>query len=375
MHANMHTHALGDFSTKGQSCGPILCTSSPCSLQRYTSHLIEPEDLTVPQIIKPSHEALNSAASQLRAGGVVAFPTETVYGLGASTFNAAALGLIYQLKGRPFENPLIAHVTDWEQAKTQLVSSQTQDRMVEMGAALAREFWPGPLTLVMPKSDRVPLRATAGLSTIALRSPAHPVAQEFLKAFGGPISAPSANRSGHVSPTTAQHVADDFADARDLLILDGGQSQVGIESTVLDLTTRPPRILRAGQVTLEQLQDVIGEVDATRVERQDASPGTSARHYAPRSLSELLSRDELKRRLDRAAAPAAVLTMHPTDVAAPHRAITMPREAEEYARVLYDSLRRADSLDMGCILIEEPPRESGLWAAIHDRLRRATTSA
>ena len=297
-----------------------------------------------------------------------------MYGLGASTFNDAAVGVIYRLKGRPFDNPLIAHVLDWKQAIATVVGSSAAGRIVRLGEVLAEEFWPGPLTLVMPKSERVPLRATAGLSTIALRSPAHPIARELLQTFGGPISAPSANRSGHVSPTAAQHVADDFSDVRDLLILDGGPCNVGIESTVLDLTVRPARLLRSGSVTREQLQERIGEIDASPVAHQAASPGTAARHYAPRTPAQLVTADELKNKLRRIASPMVVLTMHADKILPPHRAIAMPHDAEAYARALYRALREADSHNMNEILIEAPPQEGDVWPAIHDRLRRATSS-
>ena len=314
------------------------------------------------------------AVSRLRSGNVVAFATETVYGLGADTFNPAALERIYQIKGRPFNNPLIAHVLDWDQARLVCdVSAAGESRFASFDTAkeLASRFWPGPLTLVLPKAPRVPPQATAGLATIAVRAPAHPVARKLLQAFSGPISAPSANRSGHVSPTRAQHVAEDFADADDLLILDGGASDVGIESTVLDLTATPPRILRPGAITAERLRETLGEVQSPHLQTQTASPGTASQHYAPHTPAELVTTSEIQDRLRQSQQPLAVLTFDASQVASPHKAIEMPRDAEEYARALYGALREADALGCERMIIESPPQEADLWRAITDRLRRA----
>lgn len=330
----------------------------------------------MPHIVAATDAMISQAAALLRDGKTVAFPTETVYGLGADTFNARGLATVYQLKGRPFDNPLIAHVRDWEVAAALMQPPRDQDGATsrvsaKIGEHLARRFWPGPLTLVVEKSQNVPAKATAGLHTIAIRSPAHAVARRLLDAFGGPISAPSANRSGYVSPTAAEHVAHDFADVEDLLILDGGRCDVGIESTVLDLTSDPPRVLRAGSVSIEQLRSVIGEVTPTRVSRQDIAPGTAARHYAPRTPAELVNTDQLRERLRHADSPLAVLTFQPALVAPPHHAVGMPPTAQEYARSLYSALRQADALNCQRILIEIPPGEDDLWRAIHDRLHRA----
>jgi L-threonylcarbamoyladenylate synthase len=334
----------------------------------------------VPRIVASTPSAIAEAAHILRAGGVAAFPTETVYGLGALTLNERALNLVYELKGRPATNPLIAHVLDAEQAKLVIEPGAWNDRCDR----LAGLFWPGPLTLVLRKSPRVPARATAGFPTIALRSPAHPVARGLIEQAGEPISAPSANRSGRVSPTTPQHVMDEFKDvpeARDLMILDGGASEVGIESTVLDLSdaTRRARILRHGAVTIEQLRAALGEVDAPEIAAQTSSPGTSAAHYSPQTPAELIEpRDRgLAKALDRCAqtgVPCAVLCFDREQVRLPHSALPMPADANEYARVMYDMLRRADALGCDRILIESPPSSNDLWRAIHDRLRRATAT-
>ncbi|MHC5022297.1 MAG: L-threonylcarbamoyladenylate synthase [Planctomycetota bacterium] len=319
--------------------------------------------------IDPTDEAVARAAARLRGGDVVAFPTETVYGLGADTFNPVALHLIYELKQRPPDNPLIAHVLDETQAR------RVAAFWTDLASALAARFWPGPLTLVVPRGPDVPDGATAGLPTIAVRCPAHDVARRLLDAFDGPISAPSANRSGHVSPTAARHVAEDFADVHDLLILDGGPCRVGIESTVLDLTVGPPRVLRPGSVSASELREVLGDLRAAEVTGQDASPGTSPRHYAPRTPAEMVPSEHLLERLKSLHEPAVVLSFASAFVPRPHEPIVMPEAAGSYAQELYDALRRADALERARIIIQEPPRSNDLWQAIHNRLRRATGSA
>jgi len=319
------------------------------------------------RIVEPSETAIAEAARVLAAGGLIALPTETVYGLGADTFNADALRAVYAIKGRPLDNPLIAHVLDPSQAR-RLVRHWS-----ERAEALAQQFWPGPLTLILERGETVPNEATAGRPTIAVRSPSHAVARTLLGVFGRPISAPSANRSGHVSPTRAAHVADDFAD-EDLLILDGGPSECGIESTVVDLTVSPPRILRPGSISEEQVAATLAEpVLSPTISEQEASPGTSARHYAPRTPVELLDRGEIERRLRNAEGRAVVLVIGSHAVAAPHAAIPMPDDPRRYASHLYETLRRADALGANVILIERPPSAGPLWTAIINRLDRAAS--
>ena len=306
------------------------------------------------------------AAALLREGAVVAFPTETVYGLGADTFNSQAIDKVYDLKGRPTDNPLIAHVLDAAQAR------DLTDQWDECCGRLARKFWPGPLTMVVEKSPDVPAEATAGRNTIAIRAPDHPVAQALLAQFGSPISAPSANRSGHVSPTTASHVAADFADCDDLLILDGGASDVGIESTVIDLTGDRAVILRPGSITIESLHDELGDVSSSNMTGQGASPGMTLSHYAHHTPTELVSLSRMQERLQSQTEPAIVLARDVTYVESPHRAIEMPSLAEDYAMRLYSALREADSTGCKRIVIEKPEETDGLWAAILDRLQRAS---
>jgi L-threonylcarbamoyladenylate synthase len=329
---------------------------------------------TLPRILDPSPDAIREAARRLRDGGVVAFPTETVYGLGADTASETGLARVYDLKGRPDDNPLIAHVLGANDARTLVAAPDHApgEPWSERCAALARHFWPGPLTLVLPRAECVPDRATAGLPTIAVRSPRHAVARALLEAFGGPISAPSANRSGHVSPTTPRHVADDFPEAFDLVILDGGPCDVGIESTVLDLTGDPPRILRPGSVSEEALREIVPDVVVVEVARQAAAPGTSPHHYAPRTPAEMVAPDDLAGHLEGLRETAVVLCFDPSVVPPPHRAIEMPQGAGDYARRLYDDLRRADALDAARIVVERPPDSNAMWRAIVNRLRRAT---
>jgi len=319
----------------------------------------------VPRLLDPNPKNIAEAAARLRAGGVVVFPTETVYGLGAETFNPAAVGLIYQVKGRPSNNPLIAHVIDAAGARR--LTTRWDDRC----EALVARFWPGPLTLVLPKSHDVPTRSTAGLNTIAVRSPAHPVARQLLELVGTPLSAPSANRSGHISPTRAEHVMEDFADVRDLMVIDGGPCELGIESTVLDLTVRTPRILRPGSVSAADLRAVVGEVSEPAIARQAISPGTAESHYAPSTPAVLVDSDVIRDRLDHLDQPAAVLCFDDSMAPPPHRTITMPRDADDYASALYHALRQADDLGLTMILIERPPT-GDRWNAVHDRLMRAT---
>lgn len=319
----------------------------------------------MPRLLTATDKAIGIAAAALRRGNVVAFPTETVYGLGADTFNIAALQQVYDLKGRPADNPLIAHVSDAAQARR--VAAAWDERCDR----LTRRFWPGPLTIVVQRAEAVPDLATAGWPTIAIRSPDHPAALALLAEFGGPVSAPSANRSGHVSPTTAQHVADDFPDAGDLIILDGGPCAIGIESTVVDLSAQTPGILRPGAIPADAIRRVIGEVALSSVATQAHSPGTSPAHYAPHTATEIVAGEALADRLQRDAGPLVVLCFPGIDVPGRHTAIVMPDDPGAYAARLYGALREADRRGAARILIERPAARAGLWLAIHDRLDRA----
>lgn len=319
------------------------------------------------RVVLASRHVIAHVAARLRAGEVVALPTETVYGLAADALNDAAVRRIFALKARPASNPLIVHVLDAARAKS--LTSQWDERC----DALAAKFWPGPLTLVLPKVASVPDAVTAGHSTVALRAPAHPVMREVLAAFDGPLAAPSANRSSSISPTTAAHVASEFADVDSLLILDGGACEVGIESTVLDMISSVPRVLRPGAVSIEMLRDLLGEVESATSTKQSHSPGTSPRHYAPRTPSELLDHKTLRARIANTTEPLAVICFDVDLATAAANVIVLPSAPDRCAAALYDALRHADGAGAKRILIERPAQSTGLWAAILDRLIRATT--
>ena len=313
------------------------------------------------RIVRPDADGLREAVELLRAERVVAFPTETVYGLGADAFSATAIGEVYRLKNRPSWNPLIVHVADVEAARRLAASwPAAADR-------LAAEFWPGPLTLVL---RRAPHLAGVGAAndTIAVRIPAHEVALRLLRASGLALAAPSANRSEGISPTTAEHVLRSLPDVP--LVLDGGASSWGIESTVLDLTGEMPALLRPGALSLRALREPAGAIalpDATPEEGMSrSSPGMSRRHYAPRA-TVILAKDI--RDVDRAGLrePVGVLTDETAGVSGAEILSADPRE---YAADLYAALHRLDDAGMGTILVQEPPRTED-WLAVRDRLGRA----
>ena len=306
-----------------------------------------------------THDAIAWAARLLRDGELVAFPTETVYGLGGDATNDEAVARIFAAKGRPRFNPLIVHVPGLTEAATlALVDGRAR-------SAIER-FWPGALTLVLPRREGcgVSLLASAGLDTLALRAPGHPVAQALLRAAGRPIAAPSANRSGRVSPTTARHVAKDFADGI-ALILDAGPCPIGLESTVLDLTDTKPLLLRPGGVTLGALHQVFGEIDTPASEETaPRSPGRLPSHYAP----------SLPVRLDAVSARPgeALLAFGPEAPPGFAEVLWLSRTGElaEAAANLFAMLRRLDRPEFTAIAVMPIP-EQGLGRAINDRLRRA----
>jgi L-threonylcarbamoyladenylate synthase len=318
-------------------------------------------------------QGVRRGAEVIRAGGLVAFPTETVYGLGADALSSAAVVRIFEAKERPRGNPLIVHLASAAALESIAV------RVPPRARHAAARFWPGPLTLVVPRAATVPLITTGGLETVAARVPAHPVARALIEASGRPIAAPSANRSGRPSPTCAEHVRDDL-DSRIELILDGGPTPVGVESTVLDMTTDPPMLLRPGGVTLEELKDCLGEVAVLGSGDEEAagrSPGLRYRHYAPRAqviIIEAGTGEKVVAAWLEAGRPVALMTQRPVSLERRGlRVKTMPDDLGAYARDLFAALRELDSTGVEGIFVEAVPRE-GLGLTIMDRLRRAASS-
>ncbi len=318
----------------------------------------------------PEAPAIARAAALLGQGKLVCFPTETVYGLGANALDPVAVGRIYSVKGRPSHNPLIVHVADVAAAQ-RLVTDWP-----EAAARLTERWWPGPVTIVLPKARDVPSEVTAGLPTVALRVPAHPVALALLQAAGVPIAAPSANLSGEVSPTTAAHVERTLGD-RIPMILDAGPTAVGIESTVVDLSGKTPVLLRPGMVTRAEIESVIGPVrlagspdtgDAPR-----AAPGMLERHYAPKApvilFREPAEAISAATRVRASGGRVAVL-VRSVRVRGADAEERLPDEPAGYARELYGALHRLDQTDPAIILAERPP-EGPAWEGIRDRLERA----
>ncbi len=317
-------------------------------------------------------EEIARAVARLRAGGLVAFPTETVYGLGADALDARAVARVFELKGRPALNPLIVHVADPAMARTVVGTWPAR------AETLARAFWPGPLTLVLPKADAVPDIVTGAGPTVGVRCPDHHITLSLLHALGKPLVGPSANPSGGLSPTTAEHVRASFSEEQ-VQVLDGGPCRAGIESTVLDLSSDPPRILRPGVVTAPQISRVLGCTIAGPGAIGSAglpapSPGLLGVHYAPRTPAVLLEPADWPAILS-TAPRVAFLSHADRPVPPPHRLIRLPAEAGAYAARLYAALREADELGMDLLAIDRPPRgpeNPELWDAILDRLTRAT---
>jgi L-threonylcarbamoyladenylate synthase len=295
---------------------------------------------------------IQRAAEILRAGGLVVFPTETVYGLGANALDSAAVRKIYALKGRPPASPLIVHVSGVEQAR------EFAAEWPEAAERLAREYWPGPLTLVVPKKAAIPDEVTAGLNTVGLRVPRHPVALELLRTAGIPIAAPSANRFTQLSPTTAEHVREAFSQETPFL-LDGGPCEVGLESTVIAVTQDGLEVLRPGMAFVEE---AVGRGEEGR-EGAHRSPGHHKKHYSPRTRVLLVSNGHLPRE-----GRGAYLWI--TKEAAAARVIQMPARADAYAAALYGQLHELDREGLDWIAVEFPT-EGPEWAAVRDRLTRA----
>jgi L-threonylcarbamoyladenylate synthase len=313
---------------------------------------------------------ISAAVDVLRAGGLVAFPTETVYGLGADAANPEAVERIFAAKGRPRAHPVIVHLAESAAAK------KWAAEVPDFAAALADEFWPGPLTLVLPRSDLVPDAVTGGLPTVGLRVPAQPLALELLSAFGGGVAAPSANRFGRVSPTRAEHVRADLGAAVDL-ILDGGPCPVGVESTIVDCSGAEPRVLRPGGVPVESLAAVLGYTPPMALDASVRAPGMLASHYAPTARVEVLRPEAVAARAEELVALGLRV-----GILAPGRMTGLPPGVEAlpptgsavaYAQCLYQRLREADRRGVE-VLLAVPPPETGVGTAVADRLRRAAAA-
>jgi L-threonylcarbamoyladenylate synthase len=304
-------------------------------------------------------DEVRRAAQILRAGGLVAFPTETVYGLGADAASAAAVARLYATKGRPADHPVIVHFASADDAFS------FSREIPQEARALAQRFWPGPLTLILKRGDKAKDFVTGGQDSVGLRVPSHPVAHQLLAQFGGGVAAPSANRFGLVSPTTAAHVREDLGDEVDL-VLEGGPSEVGIESTIVDLSGGEALLLRPGAISKRELQQIV------KVEEKRSSirhSGGLSRHYAPRTPARLVDAFDLDRQIARLKERVAVLAFTRPDERVDYW-LRMPREPAAYAQRLYAALRELDSAGCEQILVEAPPPDAE-WAAVRDRLQKA----
>lgn len=318
----------------------------------------------------PDPAVIDDAVGVLRGGGLVAFPTETVYGLGARALDAAHVRKIFAAKGRPAWNPLIVHVSGVEMARASVVAAWPAD-----ADTLARRFWPGPLTLVLPRRAGVPDDVCAGLSTVAVRSPSHPVAHALIAALGEPLAAPSANRFTHVSPTRALHVVRSLGDAVDL-VLDGGRCGVGVESTVVDLSGSQPALLRPGGVTIAELGDALPAARWTRGAavvdgNARASPGMGSRHYAPAGAVRIVRHGDVDgwQELVAGVAPPWGAMTWTLDGSGALLHVRMPCEPAEAQAMLYEALHRLEEAGCTTLLVEAPPAGAA-WEALWDRMSR-----
>lgn len=342
-------------------------------------------------IVSPTADAIAEAVALLRAGRLVALPTETVYGLGADALDPVAVGRIFTAKGRPADHPLIVHLPDADHLP------RWASRIPKDAIALAKAFWPGPLTLILPREEDVPDAVTGGQTTVGVRVPDHPVALALLRAFDSGIAAPSANRFGRISPTTAEHVQQELGD-QVALILDGGPCTVGIESTILDLSRDEPEILRPGAITAEDIARIIGRrprvrgetlsrpLGANLVPTSPAQPetpnpprvsGALAAHYAPRTPLQLVDSTVLAARAKECARSIRVAVLAHTGREPDDDRVTWIEAGPEpmhYAHDLYANLRALDEAGADLILVERPP-DATAWSAISDRLSRAAAGS
>ncbi len=319
-------------------------------------------------------DAIAQAADLLRQGRLVAFPTETVYGLGADAKNSVAVAKLFKAKGRPADHPLIVHIADIDSL------DDWASLVPEAALKLAERFWPGPLAIILNKKPEVPLAVTGGQQTVGLRIPCHPVALALLKSFAGGIAAPSANRFCRISPTLAEHVSEELGDAVDM-ILDGGPCQVGVESTIIDLSGSRPRLLRPGHITGQEIEDVLQTelilpvANTVAIPAGMRVPGMMEVHYAPTTPAVLCPPDQLQERLTALISKGKKIGLlsYQLDIAQSSqvRVLRLPEQACSYAQNIYAALRNLDNLQLDMILIERPP-QTELWQAINDRLSKAT---
>lgn len=329
-------------------------------------------------LLKDNEKDINKAAEILRDGGLVGLPTETVYGLAANALNGKAVAKIFEAKGRPMDNPLIVHISDFGD----IIKHRLVNRIPKMLFSLADRFWPGPLTVIMEKSDIIPDEVSAGLSTVAIRFPSHPVAQRVIKAAGVPLAAPSANLSGSPSPTTAKHVMNDLGGKIDAVI-DGGACEVGLESTVITLATDVPRVLRPGGITVEQLREVLGilQVDDAVVHKLKdnevaASPGMKYKHYAPKANVILLKchDDEYIEYVNSRANNGVSALCCDEDIRLLNvRTYSLGKRNDytAHAQNLFDMLRKIDDDGVSTTVYSRLPSVNGVGLAVYNRLIRA----
>ncbi len=328
-----------------------------------------------PEHLERYENELNEAAALIAGGGLVAIPTETVYGLAANATDEAAVTAIFQAKGRPQDNPLIVHISGVEELR------EVAREIPPQALKLAEVFWPGPLTIILPKSDRIPMVTSAGLDTVAIRLPSHPVARELIRRSGVPVAAPSANLSGSPSTTTARHCVDDLWGRVDAIV-DGGECAVGVESTVISLAGAVPRLLRPGYVTLEQLREVLGAVELDRAVTsqpeegaQVASPGMKYKHYAPKCRVILVSGrgDAYVDYVNRHRTEGEYALCYDEDVAklsCPSLSIGPRNDEAGQAARLFDCLRKLDERGAK-VVYARCPKQSGVGLALYNRLIRA----
>ena len=314
--------------------------------------------------------AYKHAANLLRAGELVAFPTETVYGLGGDASNLMAVAKIFAAKQRPANHPLIIHIGELNQLKDWV------SEIPESAIKLAEKFWPGPLTIILHSADHVPAILTGGQKTIGIRMPRHPVARKLLAAFGNAIAAPSANRFGRISPTSAEHVVEELGDTVEL-VLDGGPCSIGLESTIIDLTGTKPRILRPGPLTLDEISEVLAEKITTDKSNVPRVSGSLPVHYAPQTPMQIIASAEIEKKLsDLQKDHSRIVVMSRQSYATYFPRVTwqvMSSDPKNYGQQLYAQLRNLDHLEFDLIIVEEPPNNNE-WLAIRDRLMRASAS-